>query len=489
VSVAQLDFTGDASKAQAAHDRLIRENARLRESIRKTNEEAVQGAQKSLKALDAWGAGLEKLRQQNDKWAAGMARISASNAASLQKLQQQQQLAQLTAKGMDTATRKNVESSSFLDDTLGGLATKYGSVAAAAGLAAVAYSDWRTKTDELAQSHINLSEQFTKTLAQAGMLAKAPQIEGWLKSLKGATTTQGLAAVGGVLASGETLSDQRAFDVAGQVARLGPTGMDLQQTGSLAADIADIVGEGTSAEDVADMTVGLQKQLREKVGEFSGRKFQKQIANLKMAGMGGEDALVHAVAALQSEQGAEALKVLATKGKRTPEQRRMLREVFAPETLERLRGELSGFQTSNLAQQQLDALGGSGLTRTQMAENIVREAEEEQSLDLPGTPLQQSRRFTRASAYRRGFLPYLGALTQSAASRTAEFVNAASGGMVYRQAGVTESQEAIDELKIAERRGIIGKGEADALIAALKENTAATKASTQPRVNIDAHTE
>jgi hypothetical protein len=488
VSVAQLDFTGDASKAQAAHDRLIRENARLRESIRKTNEEAVQGAQKSLKALDAWGAGLEKLRQQNDKWAAGMARISASNAASLQKLQQQQQLAQLTAKGMDTATRKNVESSSFLDDTLGGLATKYGSVAAAAGLAAVAYSDWRTKTDELAQSHINLSEQFTKTLAQAGMLAKAPQIEGWLKSLKGATTTQGLAAVGGVLASGETLSDQRAFDVAGQVARLGPTGMDLQQTGSLAADIADIVGEGTSAEDVADMTVGLQKQLREKVGEFSGRKFQKQIANLKMAGMGGEDALVHAVAALQSEQGAEALKVLATKGKRTPEQRRMLREVFAPETLERLRGELSGFQSSNLAQQQLKALGTSSLTGIAKVEQLLGEQKGQQELGVTWhTTANQARQFIRNEAWKEGIGTWMAAGLQTGANRAMDIFRTPSGAeeiIAAQQKGLIgntpESQEFIKALND------VGK--------ALRENTAATAQNTQktptiPGVNVDAHTE
>jgi hypothetical protein len=479
---ATIDFTGDASRAQAAMDRLTRDNAKMREQIRLTNEESVRGSKKAVQEMERWSAGMSKLQQQNDKWALGMTRMAES------------------MRPIKSRTKEVAVASDDLTTALSGMGIQIAAVAAVSGFAMKVYGEWRQRTDELSSAHEHLAQSMTKALAESGKLALAPQAEQFVKNIKGATPAQATAALAGVMGSGETLADSRTFDVAGKIARLAPTGIDLTQAGGVAGDVADIMGEGTSAEDVADTTVGLKQMLRDKIGQFSDKRFQKNIEKLKMSGMSGEDAMTAAVAALQSEQGAASLDVLNKKGRKTRADKLMMSEVFNRENLDRVKTQMQGFRTDNLAQQQLDLLKTSTLTGGQNVQTIVDEAETENILGVDPN-IARVRKFIRERARGRGMGAYGVAVGSEAVSHFQQATGVEAENRRRWQAMTPEQRSALEaqgrfggsqaEAMVGQafREGTISKGDMQEMIQALRENTLATKANTGPQKNVNAHNE
>lgn len=426
MSEARLDVTGSGAVAERELQKVTKQLAKVREENRRLNEESKKG--------------------------------SAASAIS-----------------MSNMTREAV-----------GMAGRFFTVGTAVGAITRAYSDWRTKTDELIDAHDQLSNSFTRVLAEAGKLRLAPQAEQFVKGIKGATPEQATAALSGVMQSGETLSDKRTFAVASEIAKLAPTQIDLTQAGKLAADIADIGGEGITASDVADLTVGIKQQLREKTEQFSGPKFQRQMEHLKRGGMSGTDAIAHAVAALQSEQGATALDLLATKGtQRTSDQRKMIRDVFAPEKITTIKEQLAKYQREDIAAQQLTALEGSSLTAASLTRQQQEQATAQNVLTVDAySEARKARRFIREKAYAQGAGTYAAAGIESAAAYLADPIR---------------TPRPVQEVIRAERAGFVGREEGHEMIQALNKtteallrNTAATRDNTHSsgvRINTETHTE
>ena len=166
---AKLDLSGNGGILQGEIDKTNKKIAEMREQIRTMNAEAKSGAKESQSAFT------------------GMTR------------------------------------------ELTGMAARFVSAGAVVGAINAGYQAWRVNTDELIVAHRTLGQQITKTLAEAGKLNLTPQITNWAKGVKGIPFSSAVTTLGGVQQSGETLSDARAQSVAGELAKLNPTGADMQK--------------------------------------------------------------------------------------------------------------------------------------------------------------------------------------------------------------------------------------------------------------------
>jgi hypothetical protein len=363
---------------------------------------------------------------------------------------------------------------------LGGLSGKLAASVGGIALVTTAYRGWASEIDKVIERHTDLSHTVTRTLAMSGKLNLGASADAWKGSVAGATPQQAMATLGGVMQSGETLSSDRQFAVAGELARLAPTGIDLTQTGALGADVADILGGGVSAPDVADATIGVRQMLGEKTGEFQGRKFQKQISALKLGGMSGQDAMAHAIVALQSEYGSEALKTLADKTGRTADQRKMLKNVFTPEAVASVKSQLSASMTGDMAAGQLSSMGQFDSGRDALKEQDVAIDEARTTSQLG--PLAAERNRLRRKIATRSFQrsSFQGALNYVASplGRVADFF------MGQEASGIEDANQGA-------KSGLLSKSEADEFIAALRAAAAASRevAKSNQKKNVDAHTE
>lgn len=466
MSEAKLDLTANTAVMQREIEKGVRTIAKLREENKKLNEESKKGFNESLRAMDAWSAGMERMRQQSDKWAAGM-----------ERLRQQQQKGGNVWEGFRRAFRSSDLSAAH--SSLADIATTMVGIGSATAIAASAYQAWQSEIEKVAQGHSHLSSNITKTLAEAGKLRLGKQADEFARGASGATPQQATEALRGVMASGETLSDQTTFGVAGEIAKLAPTGIDLAATGSLAADIADVAGEGTSAGDVADITVGMKQQLREKVGIFQGPKFQKQLERLKQGGMSGDDALAHAIVALQSEQGAEAIGAMADKSK-TADQRRLIKSTFTTDALKAAREQISGFKSGDLAASELAGLREFESGREALADQdiAIEAAKTEEQVGPLAAQRNRVLALARQKQYQKSFVG--GAVFDA----FTPLRGAAS--MMFGQ-----ESNAIEQVNLMKKGGDISEAKANELIAALQ---AAARASLEVAkrnnsVNTDAHVE
>jgi hypothetical protein len=302
VAVAQLDFTGDASKAQAAHDRLIRENARLRESIRKTNEETVQGAQKSLKALDAWGAGLEKLRQQNDKWAAGMAKLTAANRAAVHTFEPLRR----QVSGIDGSFLEALQSGGGFMGIVGRLAPLMGATAAAVSFGRKAIQDYRSELDAAAAAQANFNKNLAGDLALTRDVGQADQIEKALSSIPGIPKEKARETFTAITREMPTGGLQDRLAMTRSTARLGAVGGNVASVGALAGQLSDVL-PGMKPEDVADVSALLHREAGGDIAKIGGEKMQRSIRQLTAAGVPTEQALAMALSAAQGKVSPETL--------------------------------------------------------------------------------------------------------------------------------------------------------------------------------------
>jgi hypothetical protein len=456
---AKLDFSANTAVAQKELDKLTKGLASAREEIRKLNQQSKESKQ----TTDSWSSGMDRLKTQNDRWAQGMKR--------LQDMQPKKTVAGISLANLHEATTGFAQ-----------MATGLLGVGAAVGAVTNAYGHWNQRIDEIIQGHTELSTSIVRTLAESGKLQLGPEISKWAKSQSGATPAQAMATIGGVMQSGETLSDQRTMAVSTEIAKLGPTGIDLAKAGGLAADVADIVGENVSAKDVANITVGLKQQLRGKADLFSGPKVQKQIERLKRnTGISGETALDYAVVAAQAEGGAEALSVAGMKpGERTADQRKMYKAVFSPEALAAARASRESFKASNLAAGELSALGtfGSGQESLKEQELAQEKARTQDQYGAFESERKRIRETIQERANQGGMLRGIG-----------NYIDQSFAGVNNLVFGKQMTTEA--EISAARSTGLISQSETQQMIAALREAAAASReaAKANSARNVDAHTE
>src|SRR4051794_39040597 len=77
---AKLDIAGDTEKAQRAIDALTRKLAQANETMRKMAEQSKTTTNSSVKDIDRWASGMQRLTDSQDKWKQGLERIHAEHA-------------------------------------------------------------------------------------------------------------------------------------------------------------------------------------------------------------------------------------------------------------------------------------------------------------------------------------------------------------------------------------------------------------------------
>lgn len=541
MSEARLDITGDGSKAQAALDKTTRENARLREDIRKLNEQAKKGFKESSDAVNdfggklstasaktnawadgmrklreqanlgkadfsvllsamqktamvkepfaGWTSGLEKLRQQNDKWAAGMKRMEEQNRSVFSSFKG----------GFITADQ---------EQSLERMLLKYASISAATAGIIKLYSSWREHTDGLVDAHRRMAVDVTKTLAEAGKLQLHPQVDAAIKTLaeQGITPQQSQAALAGVMTSGTELSSDRQLAVFKEVAKLGPTQIDLSKFGEGAANVAEALGDKATPERIVDFTAAMKRELGAKFGQFTGQPTQKAIEAMKASGMTGEDALANIVVGLQAEQSPRTIAELFGPGRLSREQRMQRSQTFGTGAAGQIRGRLEQADLQNLAAQQISAVP----TEVKVAQR-VDSSSGLNALEFGGQAwaISMARKEIAERAYARGGgygKNWAGAMFYNALSFANEFsgrdrefqesLRKASPeqreAMIARERSLYGSEiPAVREILNAQEKGIIGPDDGKEIIRLLREQNAQMKAeASRPRpINVDAHNE
>lgn len=488
---ARLDFVGDSSKAQAAYDKLLRENAKLRESVRTGNEEAKKAFKESSDAVNGfsdrlsqssaktnawadgmkrlreqfslanpnfsamlssmqktvalkepfapWAKGLENLRQQGDKWAAGMKRM-------------EEQREKLKPKFYEFGT---AEIGKGLDSIIG----QYVTIAAATAGVVKLYSAWRTTVDGLGDAHRDLEKDIVKTLAEAGKLQLLPQVQAIQKQLaaKGITPHQSAAAFAGAMTSGTEISQARQMEIAAEASKLGPTQIDLTKFTAMATNVAEALGDEATPERVIDITAGLKRELGEKAGGFGGQPTQKAIEAMKRKGLTGEQAIAHVVTALQAEQSPRSIAELFGPGRLSREQMMVKKQLFGGTKPADILGRLEASDLENLAQQQLQAVPG-----TTALSQMAQAAEGVGALGAGDVAnVQDVRKFVaqRALAGGGGY----------------RYSQAAIAGGVNRAMEVFRGEQPHREAIQAAQQGFISMDELRQLIEALNRNTKATE--------------
>lgn len=532
-----LSFTADPKAAQRALDAMTRQVAGLKEEIRSLGKE-------SKRSTDSWASGLANLRTQNDKFAAGLANIKKQNEAFKAAQVPVRTLRDEIGSAGKTLTRVTTGAGTSLASMAAGVFT----VTAAVGFAKEAYSQWRETMVDAEAAHKRFVDNLVFDLARAGKGAEGAKIEAFLGSVPGATADQVRAAFSGVAQSAPLMGTERQLAVAGQVARQAPTGRDMEQFGRIAGAVADLK-PGGKADDVADIAAKLEAVAGGGAEKIGGDKFLRSIKSLVAAGQSPEQALGLGLAAMDANVNPETItQVAAAIGgpneqiktsrtkKRLTEDEKLKNKFSAASATERASmlqndpaisravlgddaafqfqriskdaiaaraADLTGAQTGNFAQRQLEQLQGFGAGREKLSEQAIDVGKQniDKAAGLEESQRNQFIKLRRAHAQTKGGLYPAVAELDIGAQRAMEFVG--MGGMAR---GLTREAD----LSKGVQAGVLTQEQADTMrrnddliqeqIKALRENTEATKESTKQAnggggmvraglKNVDAHIE
>jgi hypothetical protein len=349
----KLDFTGDTRNAQREYEKLIKKNAQLREEVRKLGTD-------SKKQSDSWNTGMDRMNQQNDKFAAGLKRIAdqmkriqegqfgafknmAGGAggglgggwsSGLVKLKEQTDgytagLNKLKA-AQDAVVKRKSDHLQLMDlhvkkmnpliasslqyvSVLGGVSAGLSVVGAGVAVASAAYGQWSAKTKQLSEDHRKLAGDIITAAIASGNVANAAKIEAFTKAGGGATSAQRLASLSGVQSSIPLAGLSRQTAIAGEVARMAPAMRDpeaLRQFGSIAGQVGDIM-PGASAGDVADVATTLRNRAGGNLEKLGGDKFQAAMKRMVATGSSPEEAFGTALAAVDANINPATMGTLA----------------------------------------------------------------------------------------------------------------------------------------------------------------------------------
>jgi hypothetical protein len=379
MSQAKLEITGDTQHAQRENDKLTKQVAKLREEVRQLGQQSKKSAKESHDAFSAAGSNLAK--------------------------------------------------------TITGMVTVEAGVSAVVGL----YSNWRAEVDKLTAAHDKLTANIVKTAAATGNLGRGADLERFVKGQRGVTREQATEAFLGVAGAGVDMSFERKAAIAGLVAKQAPTGVKLQEAGSLAGDLGELFGD-KSAGDVVDLATKSRAMAGDKAQQLGSDEFMRAMRGMVSAGMTPEQAMGRALGALDNDQNLKQFTALGsalTAGqgtygqdrkdtaaekafdKATPQERIKMLE-NDPALARKVLGGTGGFklqqsdggglearvsalkdaQTENFAQQQLGQLGTFESGREALEEQEIAAAKDPQdaSIGARGSRLNRTRKKLQTAA-------------------------------------------------------------------------------------------
>ncbi len=196
-----------------------------------------------------------------------------------------EQLTQVKKAGEEAAESHN-KGAEFLVEQVGALKTMaagYFTVEKAIEVVSEAYGEWAEQIDQLSEKHEEFERAIIRTIAKTGELKNATQITHALESIKGATPEQGRQAYEAISGSAPMIGLGKKLELAKETAPMGATGIDLNEFGSVAGQLAKIF-PGKTPQDIADMTAALQRQTGSDFGAFGEHKTARAIGSLLKSG-------------------------------------------------------------------------------------------------------------------------------------------------------------------------------------------------------------
>lgn len=293
-------MTGDEAKLRASQkraergqDNVTKATGRTSRGSRQAEAELRKFAQRmsdlNSTPLERSQKHMAKLREATRRGYLSQTRYSRAVAHTVQQLSRQAGISQRAAAAQLGLDRSMVRSSGSMQRVAArgsGLATSLvgglvgaGGVLAAVGLVRQAYGQWLQEMEQIGQKHSDMSGNIVRELTETGDVARMPQIEAWINSLKGATREQRLAAFTGVSAGGPELALDRRLELAEQVVQQAPTGVDLAALGQATGELAK-VATAKAADDIVDMSVHVRGQLGSRIKAIGTKPFSRAIQSL-----------------------------------------------------------------------------------------------------------------------------------------------------------------------------------------------------------------
>jgi len=163
------------------------------------------------------------------------------------------------------------------------MATQYITLTAGVDMVTRAYAGWREEMQNLGDEHTKFAAKAIRAITETGDLASSKKIRGRLETMPGATAEQALAAFSGVSAGVPEADLERRLKLARRVARQAPTGVDLEQVGELAGEMAKRM-PGKKAGDIVDLATKLRAEAGGNIQKVATGQFWKAVGILQDTG-------------------------------------------------------------------------------------------------------------------------------------------------------------------------------------------------------------
>lgn len=405
---------------------------------------------------------------------------------------------------------------------ISGMVTGYLTMGTAIEGLKAGYDGWLEKLKETGREHAQFTKDLLRDIAAAGDATQSDRIEEWAKHGAG-TPDQMRQAYRGVRGANPGLPLDQTLDIAGQVAIQAPTQIDMSTAGGAAGTLKRFAPD-KSAGDIADLSVFFRDKLQGGEAKLLDDSFMRNVSKLTDSGaMTFEEAMGLGASAVSKNQKLGfigKLAELATASNEdltgdlkpgeapTPDQNRrsMLADMKDPrKRIEAVFGDHqmavagfgkdAAFELSRNSLSEIDEwvqgergamsqnigarmVGGHTklgiLAQIRQAGAQAKAGTESENEDV----WQEVFNYTRQKAWNQGGGKY------------AQAVMAEGMGNAFPSGRGSPT----DFLKLQEQQGVIGKGEADAiigLIEALHRTANVVEESTRSRggTNVDAHTE
>jgi len=242
-----------------------------------------------------WGAGMD-----DADFNRGIKRMLKDIDSLKQKLkdaQDQQNKGSRQAKG-------NIDAETM---SLAGLASKLGGVALVTSAVTRTYAGWKQEVDRVREAHKGLHADLVKTIAASRDLANAAQIEKALGNIKGMPLSDATKAFGAATAAAPGLSWQDRVGLARGAAPLVAMGQDTNQHVNIAAKLKQL-DPSLSTDDANDLALVMRKRAGEDASRYGSDEFTSGISRLKAAGLTTEQAIAIGMADVESDLPSKGLK-------------------------------------------------------------------------------------------------------------------------------------------------------------------------------------
>lgn len=301
MSDAKLTFTSDIKQIERDNAKLVKDNARLVESLRKVKAEGQQIG-------TSWQEGLKKIETANDRWAAGMTKMAPKFKTW-----------QLSFKGVKEEQIGLLAAASAYIGPATAVAAATSAAAIAASFAKQQYAGYRQELEQSAAAHREFQQSLTKDIAVSRDAQQGAAIEKFVSSVPGIKKEDVRASLAGVTRETPTAGLDRRLEIAGQISRLAPTGQDLGELGGVAGQIADIM-PGVSGKQAAQRAALLAREAGGDLRKIQKDKMQRSLQQLMAKGTPADEALAMGLAAAQGQISPETLTHIAVGGRMSKDQ-------------------------------------------------------------------------------------------------------------------------------------------------------------------------